>query len=89
MEFKAVYIEWEDSICFGSRWQSSEDVKEDAKHENFCHELGFIIEETDTYILLSSRYLIVSEDEEIEPDVGYAIKIPKSLIRKRKEINLK
>lgn len=89
MKFEAVYIEWDDSIIYDSKWINAEDLKEDSQHINYCHELGFIINEDDKYILLAARYLIISDDEEMEPDVGSPIRIPKSQIRKMVKLDLK
>ena len=86
MKFEAVYIEWDDAIVYSPRWKDVDDLKNDAKMIEYCHEVGFIIEENDKYILLAARYLIVSADG--EPDVGSPISIPRSQMRKRKTLKL-
>lgn len=84
MKFEAVYIEWEDAMEFNSGWHDLENSIKDAEDIVICILIGFILDETKDYILVSSHYII----DGMNNSVGTPFKIPKSYIRKRKKINL-
>lgn len=83
MKFKSVYIEWEDAMESQAGWFSVDEAKKEAKDVSIVILIGFIIDETKDYILVSSHYIIDNDS------VGTPFKIPKMYIRKRKEISIK
>lgn len=89
MKFESVYIEWDDSVEFDSGWYELEDIKEQAKEPTVIVCIGFIIDETKDYILISNHH---STDkyraDEHRTTLSSPFKIPKSAIRKRKTLKL-
>lgn len=85
---KAVYIEWCDAISYQKKsWVDIEEAKEWAKNDNWIvKQLGFIIQETDKYILLASELTEVKGES---PDLGGVIKIPTTWIIKRQNLKIK
>lgn len=84
MKFEAVYLEWEDAMEYNSGWHDLENTVKDSKDMVICILIGFIIDETKDYILVSSHYII----DNINNSVGTPFKIPKAYIRKRKTLKL-
>jgi len=82
---KAIYVEWCDAISYQKKsWVDIEEAKKWAANSNWIvKQLGFIVEETDKYILLASE---VTEVEGELPDLGGVIKIPTTWILKRKTL---
>ena len=84
---KLEYIEWEDVLSAGSGWYSEDELsewKKDCNKAFIVHQCGFVVEETDDYILLCSHYH--PESKLLFAQYGHLQKIVKSLIRKRKKI---
>lgn len=83
------YIEWEDVVSSGADWYEKDDKEkwaDDMSGTFLVQQCGFVIQETDKYILLCSHY---HPDTEIVPEQwGHLQKIIKSLIRKRKKIKI-
>ena len=82
MDNPLIYIEWCDATSYGTgTWQELDELKAWAKNEDswLIKEVGFVIEETDEYLLLVSQ---VSDNG----NVGNAMKIPKGWVRKRIEL---
>lgn len=83
------YIEWEDVTASGSQWferAEADKWKEDANQAFVVKQVGFILSETDRYILLCSHYH--PETEIVPEQYGHLQKILKSLIIKRKNIKI-
>jgi hypothetical protein len=82
---KLVYLEWSDAVSPGAGWRTEEWVKRWARESGFliC-EVGFVLEETDEYVLFASR--ICPEDAYTDALYGGIHKIPKTWIRKRRVI---
>ncbi len=81
-----VYIEWRDAMVKLSTWSSIEDCIEWAdSSEGLVKEIGWIINETDSYLLLASRTGEINQDE---PDLGGVFKIPKGCIVKRSGLKI-
>lgn len=82
-----VYLKWEDVTSSGSSWYEQDEVDQwaDNNVEAFIVEqVGFIIKETDRYILLCSHYH--PETAIVPAQYGHLQKILKSLILKRKNL---
>lgn len=54
----------------------------------YVRQTGFIIKETKRYLLLAGHYNITETGGEKFESLGQIIKIPKTWIRKRKEIKI-
>lgn len=84
---KAVYIEWCDAITNENSWLSKSEAIEWAESKNWIvKHLGFIVKETDEYILIAGEIGgMTSED----PLLGNVTKIPKTWIKSRKDLKIK
>lgn len=81
---KAIYIEWCDAVEKDYGWSSKAEVLEWAKTDNWViKQYGFIVEETDKYIVLATRY---SEDKDGEIMFGGIIKIPSTWILNKESL---
>lgn len=81
---KLVYLEWCDAIGKDG-WHSLEEAKNWGKEGVWrISQVGWIIEETDEYLLLSGNHSNVEGSDSF----GQLIKIPKTWIRKRKIIKI-
>lgn len=85
---KLIYIEWADAINnHASNWNTKEDVTLWAKESDwYIRECGWLIEETKEHIVLAGSWK--PEDEYTEEQFSLLKKIPKTWIRKRKEIKI-
>lgn len=83
-KYNLLYIEWCDAVHNMTPWLSEEDAKEWSREENWivC-QAGFLIEETDEYILLASKQNLYDQDN---PEIGGILKIPVTWIRKRVDL---
>ena len=90
-KFKLIYIEWADttSPMNGKSWWDREEAIRWAEEQDYwvC-QAGFVIKETKEYLLLAGHYNITAVDEETLESLGQIIRIPKTWIRKRKEIKI-
>ena len=85
---KIVYIEWADAIANDSAiWRCKDDVVKWA-NETDCvvAEIGFVIKEDKKEIVLASR--CQNMGKEYETQYGLLQKIPKTWVRKRKEVKI-
>ena len=83
---KLVYIEWEDAIS-RNQWMNKKEVNEWIKDGPwFVHSIGWIIKETDKFIILAGQHH--PESNYTDELVGEVIRIPKGWIKKRKVIKL-
>ncbi len=81
MPSKLVYVEWCDAISLEVQWQTEEELLEWAKSEDWIvRQVGWIIEETEKYILLAGK---ISHDSNGDTQVGLGLKIPTTWILKR------
>lgn len=82
MDNPLIYIEWCDATAINSDWEPVQTVIDYAKEDEswLVREVGFVLEETDEYILLASQITAGG-------NVGNAVKIPTTWIRKRIELN--
>jgi hypothetical protein len=75
-----VYIEWEDIISTDSGWHTYEEAVEWTKTENsIVTQVGYVIVD-------NSKYLVITESYFQNSTIGTVIRIPKSVIRKYKEL---
>jgi len=84
---KLIYIEWCDAI-YNARWFHEDEVKQWAENSDFTiKEVGWVIEETDKYIVLGCG----KKEADENTDVQYlgVHKIPKGWVKKRKIIKIK
>ena len=80
IKFKLVYIEWADSTSI-SEWKFIDEAIKWAENSVWIvKHVGWIIKETDKYILIGSN---IADDGK---QVGNLQKIPKTWIRKRKRL---
>jgi len=76
-----VYIEWCDAMINNNVWMSTEEAIEWADEESWIvQQVGFILKETEKYILLASKKNIYDKEN---PEVGSVIKIPTTWVLKR------
>lgn len=83
------YIEWEDVLSAGSDWKDQAEVDEWCKDVNEAFtvkQCGFVVHETDRYIVLCSHYH--SETDIVPAQYGHLQKILKSLILTRKTVKM-
>lgn len=82
-----IYIEWCDAMSNLEAWTSEDEIIEWAESDNWVNrQVGFIIKETDKYLLLASEIGNINSDD---PQLGGCIKIPTTWILKRETIKLK
>ena len=83
---KLIYIEWADA-CSQGGWKTKEQALAWVKTTNwYVHQVGWLLEETDKYILLVDTY---SPENLLEEELYNGVhKIPKTWIRKRRVIKL-
>lgn len=81
-EYKPVYVEWDDSVSDSARWTPIEDAKEWGGDTNIIQHVGYVIEETDQYLLITP--MLHKTKENI--NVCFVMKIPKCSIKKRIEL---
>ncbi len=87
MKDKLIYIEWADTVSSGAEWITTSELNEWIDDtEWIIKQCGFLIKETEEYILLAGH--IKPEDDFTEKQYGHLIKIPKTWVRVRKEIKL-
>ena len=82
-----VYLKWTDALEAQAGWKSKEDLEEWIENQNWIiHQVGWIIEETDDYIIIVSRFT----EEENEDDIQYngIFKLPKPWILERKTLTV-
>lgn len=85
---KLVYIEWMDA-CSAGHWQTQEGLDDWVENASpIISQVGWVYKETPRFIVLVARHgtHIYDGDNEIEKSYGLAQKIPKTWIRKRKEL---
>lgn len=87
---KLIYVEWVDSMGNHDKWITEEEARDWGDEKvDMIYEIGYLIRETKDFIILAARvnpqYL---NDEFHVMRVDGVQKIPKSQIRKRKEIKI-
>ncbi len=82
---KLIYIEWEDATA-SSGWHTKEEVEKFIIDNNIVKQVGYIYKESKSEIVLASRLIHWSSNQDIS--YGQLQRIPKTWIRKRKEIKL-
>lgn len=81
---KPVLIQWCDAITGSQNWESVEDaIRWGDTQDWVITQAGFILKETKEYILIASKYNAQTQDSD---KVDGVTKIPKTWIRKRKNI---
>lgn len=84
MERGLVYIEWCDAITNHESWISEDEALKWAESERWVNKhVGFLIKETDEYLLLAGEIGGTDNDK----NYGHVTKIPKTWIRQRTELN--
>ncbi len=83
---KLIYLEWEDATSQNG-WHTKEEVEQWIKDDNvLIRQVGWIIEENKKYLILVSRLGKSIFEGEEDPSYGLIQKIPKTWIRKRKDL---
>ena len=77
---KLIYIEWHDAFAQGG-WMTKKELDEWKEGEWIVREVGWVIEETETQIILAARYS-PPDGADVE-QYGLLQKIPKTWIRKK------
>lgn len=81
MKYKIVYLEWCDAVGNSDQWRTEEEAIRWAESgEWLVKQSGFIVKETEKYILFASE---ISESVDGH-QVNGLLKIPKTWIRNRK-----
>ena len=84
MKYKLMYIEWQDAMSNISSWITEEDAIEWAKNgEGLVKQVGWIIKETKSYILIAGRLGQINMGAQ---DLGGVFKIPTKWIIKKELI---
>jgi hypothetical protein len=84
MKYKLIYLEWEDATSKSS-WETPEDALEwFSKDNSVACDVGWLIKETKTHLLIASRYM--SPSPWAEESLGLLEKIPKGWIKKRVDL---
>lgn len=83
---KLIYLEWEDAISQAS-WCTKDELDDFSSEVALIRQVGWIYKETKKYLILVGRLDDRNEGEE-KNGYGMLQKIPKTWIRKRKEIKL-
>lgn len=85
-----VYIEWEDAVTNNLKWFSTEEALDwDRDTTMVIKECGFILKEDKRHIFLVNRMChTLFDDGTPDTEVGGLHKIPKTWIRKRKNIKV-
>ncbi len=82
---KLIRIGWADAIENLNGWHSKEDALEWAQNDNWVvHQVGWILKETDDYILLCGHWNEASAGR--EATFGCLFKIPKPWIKYKHEV---
>ena len=76
---KIELIQWVDSFGCGSRWQEMDSMKDRAVL--YCHSVGFVIKETDDYVVIVPHRAV--ETEQCEEQGCGDMTIPKVCITSR------
>ena len=86
---KLVYLEWADATSPISGWQSLDEAIDWAKEQDYwVKQVGWVLEENKQFILISSQINEVTRGSGLENQYASIVKIPKTWIRKRKNINV-
>jgi len=76
-----VYIEWCDAMVNQNSWLSIDDAMKWSETNNWIvSEVGFVLKETDEYILIANKKNLYDTDN---IEVGGVMKIPTTWIKKR------
>ena len=76
-----IYIEWEDSVSVNSGWETAQSIAQwAADDECLICQAGYLIAETDGYIVLASQY---NPHQGSEERFSSLHKVPKAWIRRR------
>jgi len=79
--YPLIYLEWCDAMNNQNTWLSCDDAIRWAEANNWIiSEVGFLLKETDEYILIASKKNLYDNDA---PEVGGIVKIPSTWIKKR------
>lgn len=84
---KITFIEWCDATSNENAWRTYDEAISWADNEDWrVQNVGWILKETKNYILLSTKRS--RETDLLEAQYGSLFKIPKTWIKKRKEIKV-
>ena len=84
---KIELIRWKDAYDQSGGWKSLKDVEEWADAEYLVTNVGFVVDETPEYIVLTSMKADVTDLE--DPMIGGIVKIPKGTIYERRVLEEK
>ncbi len=83
-----IQIGWADAVENSAGWYSKEEALKWGKDYNWVvHQVGWVLEETEDYILFCNHYS--PTDEEGDGVYGGLFKIPKPWVKYRKELTTK
>jgi hypothetical protein len=89
-KYKLIYFEWADATHpLDSTWYNDDELKEWAKNDDYwVSQCGWVIEENKEYLLVASQIATITSVHvtEAEQMLAQYLKIPKTWIRKLKEI---
>ena len=86
---KLIYLEWTDAISPIEGWQEELKILEWAKQGNYwVSQIGWILEENKKFIVLASQRNITIDESGSVTQFSHIIKIPKTWVRKRKELRV-
>ena len=82
--FPLIYIEWYDAIEAQTTWESLDELLKWAKKDDWItKEVGFLLKETDNYILIANRI----GGNEHQKEFSGVMKIPSPWVRKRIDLS--
>lgn len=86
VNLRPVLIKWEDIEESHTAWQTpDEGIKWGAKHKCIVHQLAFIVEDNDRYLLVTNQHMT---DTEGDIAIGGVTRIPKGCIISIKRLKL-
>jgi hypothetical protein len=79
------YIEWEDAgVIDGGDWLTLEEVRDQTDGKRYLNRsIGWVVYETKTLVVIASQLAV-----DDPPRYDLVNRVPKSLIRKRKEVQI-
>lgn len=75
-----VYVQWSDAVSDSGGWNTYEEALEWSDPDALViHQVGWLVEDTDTHILLASR--IAHQNEDSQEQYGHLQMIPKGWVK--------
>jgi hypothetical protein len=85
---KLLYLEWADAVTATPHWRTKDEALDWADNEEnyLVKSFGWLLKETKGYILICDYW--AGQTEDTEEQVDFIHRIPKTWIKKRKEIKI-